>query len=170
MRPMPGQALLRAAGQAVTTRPLAFYCEVYGQPAPQGSKRHVGGGRMVESNEKTLRPWREAVKEAARQVIDRAVDESFSPLRGPLRIEVIFTLRKPTSAPKRRRTWPDRKPDADKLLRGVFDALVDAGVVVDDAQFVDARAVKTFPGEGDRESERGLASPGCVVRIWKVIE
>ena len=36
----------------------------YGQPAPQGSKRHVGKGVMVESSKK-LRPWRQDVKAAA---------------------------------------------------------------------------------------------------------
>ena len=43
---------------------------VYGMPGPQGSKRFVGtrGGRgvMVESSAK-VKPWREAVKHAARE-------------------------------------------------------------------------------------------------------
>ena len=34
---------------------------VHGLPAPQGSKRHVGKGVMVESS-KYVKPWREAVK------------------------------------------------------------------------------------------------------------
>ena len=33
-------------------------------PAPQGSKRHVGNGRMVESSAK-VKPWREAVRQEA---------------------------------------------------------------------------------------------------------
>src|ERR1700676_3259288 len=33
---------------------------VRGIPAPQGSKRHVGGGRMIEMS-KAVGPWREAV-------------------------------------------------------------------------------------------------------------
>lgn len=150
----------------VDYRPLAFHCVVFGQPAPQGSKRHVGGGRMIESSP-AVEPWREAVKTSARKVIEEAVDELFSAFTGPLKIEVVFTLRKPTSAPKRRRTWPDRKPDIDKLLRSTLDALTDAGVWRDDGQVVDARAVKTYPGEGEG-SLRGSASPGCVVRIWRV--
>lgn len=39
---------------------------VLGVPAPQGSKRHVGRGVLVESS-KALGPWRVARREAARQ-------------------------------------------------------------------------------------------------------
>lgn len=37
---------------------------VHGLPAPQGSKRHVGRGVMVESS-KNVKPWRSAVVWAA---------------------------------------------------------------------------------------------------------
>ena len=37
---------------------------VNGLPAPQGSHKHVGGGRMVESSKK-VKPWRQDVKAAA---------------------------------------------------------------------------------------------------------
>lgn len=148
-----------------TERPLAFALRVYGQPAPQGSKRHVGGGRMVESSA-AVEPWREAVKSAARKVIDGAVDEFFRAFDCPLSVEMVFTLRKPASAPKRRRTWPDRRPDIDKLTRSSLDALVDAGVLVDDARIVDLRVRKVFAGE----DPHSLSSPGCIVRIWRVTE
>jgi Holliday junction resolvase RusA-like endonuclease len=42
---------------------------------------------------------------------------------------MVFTLKKPRSAPKRRPSWPDRRPDIDKLLRSTFDALVSAGAI-----------------------------------------
>jgi Holliday junction resolvase RusA-like endonuclease len=42
---------------------------VFGQPAPQGSKRHVGHGVMVESSKK-VKPWRQDVVAAARSVIE----------------------------------------------------------------------------------------------------
>jgi len=45
---------------------------VLGVPAPQGSKRHVGRGVLVESS-KALGPWRDAVAWAAR---DAAVARS----------------------------------------------------------------------------------------------
>lgn len=148
-----------ASDDRLIVNKAAFSCVVFGRPAPQGSKRHLGGHRMVEVSEH-LPAWREAVKTAARE----ALTEPWMPLDGPLRLSLSFTLRKPASAPKRRQTWPDRTPDLSKLIRGVEDALVDAGVVYDDARFVLLQAVKVFPGEGPC----ALPSPGCVISIWRV--
>lgn len=128
---------------------------VIGMPGPQGSKRPVGGGRMIESSKK-VKPWREAVVWAAR--------EAGGKISGAVVAEVIFTLPKPKSAPKKRRTWPDRKPDIDKLLRSTFDALSTAGSYEDDARIVGVTAWKVFPGEG----EDALDVPGCVIRLRAV--
>jgi len=132
---------------------------VRGMPAPQGSKRYVGTskagrGIMIESSAK-VRPWREAVKHAA-------MTKGFAePLDGPLRLDLVLTLPKPASAPKKRQTWPMRKPDLSKLLRSTEDALTDAGVWHDDAQVVEFVAAKRYPGEG----EHALSSPGAWIRI-----
>jgi Holliday junction resolvase RusA-like endonuclease len=132
---------------------------VFGHPAPQGSKRHVGGGVMVESS-KAVKPWREAVKSAALDVMAGQV-----PLDGPLVVRMVFTLRKPASAPKRRRTWPDRTPDLSKLARATEDALTDAGVWADDARVVEyERLAKVFPGE-DWE---GLHIPGARITVRRL--
>ena len=49
--------------------PLVLF--VAGLPAAQGSKRHVGGGRMIEMS-KAVAPWREAVRaETQRAMQDR---------------------------------------------------------------------------------------------------
>jgi Holliday junction resolvase RusA-like endonuclease len=129
---------------------------VYGLPAPQGSKRHVGRGVMVESSAK-VKPWREAVVWAARGVGEK--------IPGPVVAEMVFTLPKPKSAPKTRRTWPDRKPDLDKLIRSTCDALSTAGSYEDDARIVGVTAWKVFPGEG----EDALDVPGCVIRLRGVV-
>ena len=60
-----------------------IFIPVIGIPAPQGSKRHVGNGIMIE-NSKRVKPWRQDVKEAALnhydgEIIDQAVE-----------IEIIF--------------------------------------------------------------------------------
>lgn len=133
---------------------------VYGIPGPQGSKRFVGKsksgrGIMIESSAK-VKPWREAVKWAA-----IAVRGDQEPLDGPLRVWMTFTLPKPASAPKRRRTWPDRKPDGSKLQRSTEDALTDAGVWTDDARVVEWHGAKRYPGEG----EDALDAPGCVIVV-----
>jgi Holliday junction resolvase RusA-like endonuclease len=115
---------------------------IYGSPAPQGSKRHLGNGVMVESC-KRVKPWRESVKWTALQA--RGTN---APLDGPLRCTMVFTLPKPRSAPKRRRTWPDKKPDLSKLVRSTEDALTESGIILDDARIVDFGATrKVFPNE-----------------------
>lgn len=133
---------------------------VYGNPAPQGSKKFVGmaGGRglMVESSKK-VKPWRQDVVAAALQVRQGAI-----PLDGPLIVRMVFTMPKPASAPKRRRTWPNRKPDVSKLARSTEDALTTAGIWADDARVVEyERLAKVFPGE-DPES---LESTGVVIEV-----
>lgn len=133
---------------------------VYGEAAPQGSKRHVGGGRMVESSKK-VKPWRDDVRDATLRVL--ATHPGWVPLDAPLRVSMVFTVRKPASAPKRRRTWPDRMPDLSKLCRSTEDALTTAGAWRDDARVVEyARLAKVFPGEDPDALDR----IGAVVRIW----
>jgi len=134
---------------------------VYGSPAPQGSKRFVGvaksgRGIMIESS-KRVKPWRDDVKAEALRV------RNGSPaMDGPLIVRMVFTLPKPTSAPKRKRTMPMRKPDLSKLARSTEDALVDAGLISDDARIVEyARLAKVYPGE-DAES---LEVPGTRIEI-----
>lgn len=132
---------------------------VYGSPGPQGSKRHVGGGVMIESSKK-VKPWRQDVTAAG-----LAVRNGASPLDGPLAVRMVFTLPKPASAPKRRRTYAMRKPDLSKLARSTEDALTDAGVIADDARIVEyERLAKVFPGE-DPEA---LEAPGVRIQIREV--
>ena len=112
---------------------ISFFVE--GIPAPQGSKRHVGYGRLVESSKK-LKPWRAAVAAAAASAA-HALDQ---PLDGHLRLIVRFEL----PAPKRSRfgNRPAGPPDLDKLVRAVDDALTDSGLIVDDARIVTISASK----------------------------
>ena len=99
---------------------------VLGLPAPQGSKTHIGNGRMVESS-KRVKPWR-------RQVAAAYVQHDFGDvLIGPLALTVDFYLPRPKahygtgrnagtlkdSAPAEHLTMPD----LDKLVRAVGDAL-----------------------------------------------
>ena len=142
----------------------------YGRPAPQGSKRHVGGGRMVESS-KALGPWRDAVKAAALQ----ARDAAWTPLDGPLSVSMVFTFVRPKSHYRTGRNaallradapvQPQTAPDLSKLIRASEDALTDAGIWCDDARVVSfTETGKFWSGEG----EHTLTSPGAVIRIWAV--
>lgn len=145
------------------------------RPAPQGSKRHVGNGRLIEQS-KRVAPWRDAVDRAARaaMVARHAMQYGGSPagpvqpLDGPLSIEIVFTVRKPASAPKSRTTWPTTRDsgDIDKLLRSTFDALTTAGAIADDSRIVKVTTRKAFPGEG----LDALDAPGAAIRIWQLTE
>jgi crossover junction endodeoxyribonuclease RusA len=133
---------------------------VHGNPAPQGSKKFVGmvnGHGMMAESSKKVKPWRQDVVAAA-----IAVRGSNPPLDGALTVRMVFTLPKPKSAPKRRRSWPNRTPDVSKLARSTEDALTTAGIWADDARVVEyARLAKVFPGE-DPEA---LESSGVMIEI-----
>lgn len=143
--------------------------DVFGMPAPQGSKKFVGTtkagrGILVESSKK-VKPWRQDVKAAARVLVENAPTYAGRtvPLDGPLLVSMVFTMPKPASAPKRRRTWPDKKPDLSKLARSTEDALVDAGLILDDSRIVEyVRLAKVFPGE----DPQALRSPGVSITIY----
>jgi len=116
--------------------------DVVGLPAPQGSKRHVGHGVMVESSKK-VQPWRDAVAWATREAI-AAGGPSFQ--AGPVAITVSFRLPMPRS---RRRVdrdrgwrWADKRPDLDKLQRSTLDGLTAGAAFGDDCQVVRVTAEK----------------------------
>jgi Holliday junction resolvase RusA-like endonuclease len=135
---------------------MTLHIVVYGSPGPQGSKRYVGNGIMIESSAK-VKPWRADVKAAA-----LAVRNGAAPITGPVSVRMVFTLPKPSSAPKRKRTWAMRKPDLSKLARSTEDALTDAGLIADDARIIEyARLAKVFPNE-DPEA---LEAPGVRIQI-----
>jgi Holliday junction resolvase RusA-like endonuclease len=134
---------------------------VDGTPAAQGSKRHIGGGRLVEQS-KAVKPWRKNVRAAAEAAV--VFGMLTDPLSGPLQVDITFTVRKPVSAPKRRRTWPAVRPDLDKMLRSTFDALTEARVWSDDGQVVEVTGRKVYPDE----HESALSAPGAVIRVWQI--
>jgi crossover junction endodeoxyribonuclease RusA len=119
-----------------TTYPLDFALDLFvpGKPAPQGSKRHVGGGVMVESS-KAVAPWRTTVAWHAAQAYRVA------PLDGAVWVSLLFVMPRPAATPKRSTPQAVKRPDLDKLTRAVFDAL--SGVVWrDDSQVVQLVASK----------------------------
>lgn len=150
---------------------------VYGQPAPQGSKRHLGNGVMIEMSKK-VKPWRQDVKAAAIDVMTatRVGDTQIllPPLDGPIAASIVFTLRdqpagKPTWWPKTRKwsksmRWrPASTPDLSKLLRSTEDALT--GVVwKDDARVVEYQRLAKYYTDDDAPDV--LDRPGAVIRVW----
>jgi crossover junction endodeoxyribonuclease RusA len=104
---------------------------VPGVPRPQGSKNHVGGGRMVESS-KGLTEWRWRIGLAANQIRHN------NPLfKDAVRVTAVFVMPRPKAMQASTPTPPHTgTPDLDKLVRGVLDALTGT-LLVDDALVVD---------------------------------
>jgi len=117
---------------------------VVGRPAPQGSKRHVGNGRMVEMS-KHVEPWRLAVRDEARVYFPE-------PLAGPVLVRVRFDLHAPRVIPAEREGYPTTTPDLDKLIRSTLDGLTGVAFA-DDAQVVKVRAEKAYSLNGETGAE-----------------
>lgn len=140
-RPVEGMSrgIGRAGGPEGASEGLLAF-EVLGEAKPQGSKRHVGGGRMVESC-KALKPWREAVTAAA-------IAAGAARWDGPVVVRLAFRFDRPKghwgakglrpSAPPKKTS----KPDLDKLVRAVLDGLWPCWG--DDAQVVGLLASKRY--------------------------
>lgn len=146
------------------TDPLIVF--VPGLPAPQGSKaarpiyRGKGATReftghvaQVESS-KAVKPWRSDIR-------DTLTDSHGQPaarFEGPVAVELGFVVKRPVATPKTRATpAATKKPDLDKLVRAVFDAITSAGIWTDDSAAVDVHATKRIAELGE--------STGCLITI-----
>ncbi len=117
-------------------------------PAPQGSKRHVGGGRLIEAS-KRVKPWRQAVAASAQQQMK---DQKAELLTCACSVSVVFRFRRPkahfrtngqlkAAAPKH---CVVKRNDIDKCCRSTLDALTDGGVFADDCLVVSLNAEKRY--------------------------
>lgn len=146
---------------------------VPGKPAPQGSKmaRPIYKGRgdareftgkvaQVESSKPGLEAWRADVRAAF--VADGQPRLRFA--QGvPVSIRLTFVMPRPSGMPKRKATPPHTKrPDVDKLLRAVMDALTSAGVLHDDSQVVEQYSAKRY-AELDE-------TPGCLIHVQPTVD
>lgn len=148
-----------------------------GVPGSQGSKRVVGqskAGRtiMIESDKK-VKPWRTDVKDAAEKARSEAGWDN--PRREPIALAVVFYVLRPKNhyrvgkhagqlkdwAPKH----PSVKPDLDKLVRAVGDALKAAGVYADDSQVVRIVTDKVYARD-DVTSPK----PGAIITVIPISE
>lgn len=139
---------------------------VYGEPAPQGSKRAVNRGNaaravtIVDDSPK-LAPWRSDVIGATRAILQAGTPYTvIPPLDGPIIAKMVFSFRRPKSIKYTKRPFPSVYPDLSKLCRATEDALKAAGAIVDDALIVEyTRLAKVYCNE-DPEA---LETPGCYI-------
>ncbi len=120
---------------------------VAGVPQPQGSAKAFipkGWNRaVITSDNKKLRPWRQDVSMMAQEAMKKAPGvPNWHVTDKAVEVACYFYFQKPKSA-GRKVTRKITKPDIDKLLRGVLDALT--GIVFrDDAQVVGVQCYKLF--------------------------
>ena len=105
---------------------------VAGKPVPQGSMSYFKG-RMVHQNDKELQAWRDIVGWCARRYFPEQ-------LKGAVTLTVEFILPKPKSVT---RDEPFVKPDLDKLVRAIGDALTGIAFA-DDSQVTALVATKRY--------------------------
>lgn len=142
---------------------------VYGTPRPQGSMRlhQAANGRTVARYASTVYEWRGLVTAAVIEQWDAGM------LAGAVQASLAFELARPRShygtgrnadelrpsAP----TYPAGMPDLDKLVRAVFDAVTDAGVVwSDDAQVVRLTGSKRYADGG--------SVPGVTITVGRCVQ
>lgn len=128
---------------------MTFTVFVPGRPAPQGSKEQGSAGQMREAS-KYLPAWRAAIKKA---VYERykvlGVKPADLPLMpGAVGIEIVV----------HQDLAPTSKPDADKLLRAILDALTIARLYIDDAYVVVVRVRKMRAVDG---------RTGADITVWQ---
>lgn len=129
-----------------------FSFSVNGRPAPQGSKKHVGNGRMVESS-KHVKVWRHYIKVTAH----RLRPDGWCTTMG-VNVSVEFLFQRPKShfltngelRPSSPKHCTTRVGDIDKLVRALADALT--GVAYeDDSQIIQLNATKRYARNDERE-------------------
>lgn len=158
---------------------------VHGTPAGQGAISFLGKGRpAIHTNQKVLKPWREAVTAAALEATGthRIVKGTTKPptcllcgartnrhglLGGPIVASVCVTVERTKAAAKRGDLWPDNRDssDIDHHARAALDAISAASWWHDDAQVVQLSAAKVFPVSPHPDA---LDAPGAVIRVWQL--
>ena len=139
----------------VSSCPNSFTFTVLGKPAPQGSKRHVGRGILLESS-KRLKPWRQDVKYAALEALP---DGWYAMMDKPILVSVTFIFARPKGhfrtngelKPKAPSHCTARIGDVDKLSRAVLDSCT--GVCFeDDATVIALNAQKRYASRNEQPS------------------
>lgn len=132
---------------------IEIIVRVMGEPVPQGSVRAFvtkSGRPIITHSNRNTKEWRQRIateaqaKRPAHWDMDRAIF-----------LSVTFLMPRPKSLPKK--VFQDvKRPDLDKLIRAVMDALT--GIYYqDDSQVVLISATKNYVGKDD--------TPGVEIRI-----
>lgn len=134
----------------------------YGLPTPQGSKipgvSKQGKAFVREQSGDRLKQWRKSIIDATIEARSAIHHQTIS---GPVSLTIIFFLPRPATV---KRALPSVRPDLDKMVRAVGDALKSAGAYKDDASVCQLVATKQYATD-DVQS-----APGVGIVLWEISE
>lgn len=121
-----------------------LFITVYGEPKPQGSMRsfrHAKTGAVITTGDNPgTKPWKQQVAQVA---LSMNLPQ-FEP-HVPVYMAMNFYFSRPKSVSAKKRPAMTTKPDGDKLVRAIFDAL--KGIVIhDDSQVIEHHCRKHYGG------------------------
>lgn len=143
---------------------VTFFVE--GISRPQGSKRSLGNGRMIEASPH-IKTWRHDVRYGAQQHRPASWETT-----APMSVSIAFCFLRPKSHYNTKGQLTPKSPalatsksigDIDKLVRGILDALTTV-LFDDDSQVVEINANKRYCSNLER--------PGAIITctpIHKII-
>lgn len=120
----------------------AVVFEVRGVPRPQPRPRFVGPGRVVSTAGKAVKAWKAAVVREAKAV---RAERGPLPKASALAVSLVFTFVGPRGGHGRAHL---QRPDVDNLAKLVMDAVIEAGLIHDDALIFALAARKVWGATG----------------------
>lgn len=130
---------------------------VTGEPKAQPRIRMAKGGHAYTPN--SAKGFKERIHWEARSHCPLPVGDSSTPIR----VDISFYLKRPKRLCRKKDpqgpVFATKKPDRDNLDKAVLDALVGAGVLIDDAQVVSGTLEKYYHAIGE--------GPGASISIYK---
>jgi crossover junction endodeoxyribonuclease RusA len=141
---------------------VTFFVE--GVSRPQGSKRSLGSGRMIEASPH-IKSWRHDVRYGAQQHRPASWETT-----APMSVSIAFCFLRPKSHYNSKGNLTLKSParatsksigDIDKLVRGILDALTTV-LFDDDSQVVEVNAYKRYCSATER--------PGAIITCTPLLK
>ncbi len=135
---------------------LSFFVE--GNPATKGSLKviHAGGKAHLIPDNKNEKNWRSQIADTIKtEMVEKHITPF--PAQTPIVVALMFHLPRPKTV---KRPLPSVKPDLDKLVRCVFDAITDSGLWSDDGCVTSVFASKQYVDK----------TPGITIVLTDLIE
>jgi len=120
-----------------------------GQPVGKGRHRSARIGKFVRHYTPTKTVCWEAL---ALSIMED--QHTGMPFDVPVRMHVVAVGKRPKRLMRKKdpegRMWRCTKPDGDNVLKAVCDAMVKAGIVIDDTHLIDQHVLSVYAAKGEQ--------------------